>query len=35
MQAAPLLGQHTAELLAADLGLTQDELRSLGDAGVI
>ncbi len=35
MRAAPLLGQHTAEVLAADLGLTQDELRSLGDAGVI
>jgi formyl-CoA transferase len=35
LQAAPLLGQHTDEVLAADLGLGADELRALRERGVI
>ena len=32
---APLLGQHTAEVLAQKLGLSTDELQSLAAGGVI
>ncbi|MHB8575888.1 MAG: CaiB/BaiF CoA transferase family protein [Dehalococcoidia bacterium] len=35
MQPAPLLGQHTAEVLEQELGLSGDALRHLLDAGVI
>ena len=35
LRAAPLLGQHTAEVLAADLGLTGPELDALRDEGAI
>ena len=34
-QVAPLLGAHTAEVLAADLGIAPDEVASLAEAGVI
>jgi crotonobetainyl-CoA:carnitine CoA-transferase CaiB-like acyl-CoA transferase len=32
---APLLGQHTAEVLGKELGMTPEELAALRDAGVI
>lgn len=32
---APLLGQHTEEILAADLGLGQSEIASLFDRGIV
>ncbi len=32
---APLLGEHTASVLAAELGLTDAEIEALGDAGVL
>ena len=32
---APLLGQHTEEILGKDLGLGSDELQALRDANVI
>jgi len=35
LQVAPLLGQHTAEVLSEDLGLTPEELAALREAGVI
>ena len=35
IQAAPLLGQHTREVVAADLGLSETELQELMEAGVI
>jgi formyl-CoA transferase len=35
MLPAPLLGQHTAEVLAEELGLSADELQRLGASGVI
>jgi formyl-CoA transferase len=35
MTAAPLLGQHTDEVLAQDLGLSDAELRQLRGAGVL
>ena len=35
IQAAPLLGQHTREVVAADLGLSETELQELLEAGVI
>ncbi len=35
IQASPLLGQHTREVLADELGLDGAELRSLTDAGTI
>jgi benzylsuccinate CoA-transferase BbsE subunit len=31
----PLLGEHTAEVLRADLGLTDEEITTLGGAGVV
>jgi crotonobetainyl-CoA:carnitine CoA-transferase CaiB-like acyl-CoA transferase len=34
-EAAPLLGQHSDELLTELLGLTRDELTSLHDEGVL
>ena len=33
--ASPLLGQHTHEVLTADLGLGDGELAELAEAGVI
>jgi len=35
IQAAPLLGKHTAEVLAQDLGLDAAALQSLRDSGVV
>jgi formyl-CoA transferase len=35
IKAAPLLGQHTAEVLADDLGLDEDALRALREQGAI
>jgi formyl-CoA transferase len=35
LRAAPLLGQHTAEVLGADLGLGEDQIRALRDQGAI
>ena len=35
LRAAPLLGEHTAEVLAADLDLGGDEIRALRDPGAI
>ncbi|MDX1382853.1 MAG: CoA transferase [Thermoanaerobaculia bacterium] len=35
LTAAPLLGEHTDEVLAADLGLGGEELASLREAGVV
>ncbi|MFQ5879215.1 MAG: CaiB/BaiF CoA transferase family protein [Dehalococcoidia bacterium] len=35
MKSAPLLGQHTAEVLSQELGLDSDEVRRLADDGVI
>jgi formyl-CoA transferase len=35
LQAAPVLGKHTAEVLGADLGLAPDDLERLHSAGVI
>ena len=35
LRAAPLLGEHTAEVLAADLDLGGDEIRALRDQGAI
>ncbi len=35
IQAAPLLGQHSKEVLAADLGLGTDELAALASEGII
>ena len=35
IEAAPLLGQHTAEVVKRDLGLGDGEVRELGDKGVI
>ena len=35
IKAAPLLGQHTWEVVAADLGLSETELQELMEAGVI
>ena len=35
IKAAPLLGQHTREVVAADLGLSEAEVQDLLDAGVI
>ena len=35
IQPAPLLGQHTAEVLAADTGLTPEQVRELQDRGVL
>ena len=35
MAAPPMLGEHTREVLAADLGLDADELDSLSDQGAI
>jgi hypothetical protein len=32
---APLLGEHSDEVLSADLGLGPDELGSLREAGII
>jgi crotonobetainyl-CoA:carnitine CoA-transferase CaiB-like acyl-CoA transferase len=31
----PILGQHTEEVLAGELGLTADELARLRDSGVV
>ena len=35
IKAAPLLGQHTREVLSDELGLEGAELSSLADAGTI
>lgn len=35
LRAAPLLGQHTAEVLSADLGLSADEIARLRAAGTL
>ena len=35
IQAAPLLGKHTAEVLIQDLGLSEDEVRALHDNGAV
>ena len=35
IQASPLLGKHTDEVLAEDLGLTEDALHALREAGAI
>jgi len=35
IEAAPLLGQHTAEVLSEDLGLDRAEIRALRERGVI
>ncbi|HXU22931.1 MAG TPA: CoA transferase, partial [Tepidiformaceae bacterium] len=35
LRAAPLLGQHTAEVLAADLGLTAAEVDALREEGTV
>ncbi len=35
LEHAPLLGQHTAAVLAAELGLSDDDLRALAGSGVI
>ena len=35
MTAPPLLGEHTREVLAADLGLAADDLDALADEGAI
>ena len=35
LTASPLLGQHTQEVLTADLGLADAELAELAEAGVI
>ena len=35
IEAAPLLGAHTAEVLAADLGLDAAEIRDLEQRGVL
>jgi 2-methylfumaryl-CoA isomerase len=32
---APVLGEHTAEILRADLGLTEDQIRDLLERGVV
>lgn len=32
---APLLGEHTAEILRADLGLSEDKIRDLHERGVV
>lgn len=32
---APLLGEHTAEVIARELGLANDDIRALGDRGVL
>ena len=32
---APLLGEHTYEVLAAELGMAEEELRALGEKGVL
>ena len=35
MSAAPRLGEHTDEVLATELGLSEDELTTMRDAGII
>jgi formyl-CoA transferase len=35
LEPAPLLGEHTDEVLSKELGLTQGELQALRDAGVV
>ena len=35
MSAPPLLGEHTDEVLAAELGLGEDDLAAMRDSGVI
>ncbi|MGH2633208.1 MAG: CoA transferase, partial [Tepidiformaceae bacterium] len=35
LRAAPLLGQHTTEVLASDLGLADDEIAALREAGAL
>ena len=35
MQVAPRLGEHTADVLSADLGLTASEVEALREAGVV
>ena len=35
IQAAPLLGQHTDELMAEDLGMKQADIDALREEGVI
>ena len=35
IQASPLLGKHTEEVLAEDLGLEEDAIRALREAGAI
>ena len=33
--APPVLGQHTMEILASDLGMNDERVRSLADAGIV
>jgi crotonobetainyl-CoA:carnitine CoA-transferase CaiB-like acyl-CoA transferase len=35
MKRAPFLGEHSDEVLCADLGLSDEELTSLRDVGVL
>ena len=35
MQAAPLLGKHSDEVIAADLSLSEQEIAALHDEGII
>jgi len=35
LKRAPLLGEHTSEVLAADLGLTKDEIEALARQGIL
>ena len=35
MSAPPLLGEHTNEVLAAELGLSEDDLTAMRKSGVI
>ena len=35
IQASPLLGKHTTEVLMQDLGLSEDDVRALHDDGAV